>query len=154
MTDLPKVKIELESAAIYSSYPNYNFKSEMEHVASELRRTHTNLQKINDELFHFMERCLPRQIFERMRNRNSDGEEDLDELLCSAVKQILQETEELKEAVQSEKGPEEEKKMPFFSRFSRVSQSFSKSRRKDIHHVVVSLWNKSAGKIVRTVTTK
>ena len=96
MTDLPKVKIELESAAIYSSYPNYNFKSEMEHVASELRRTHTNLQKINDgkrqekrtqkisfytELFHFMERCLPRQIFERMRNRNSDGEEDLDELV-------------------------------------------------------------------------
>lgn len=48
ITDLPKVKIDLESAAIYSSYPNYNFKSEMEHVASELRRTHTNLQKIND----------------------------------------------------------------------------------------------------------
>jgi len=152
MTDLPKIKIALESAVIYRSYPNYDFKSEMEHVASELRRTQTNLQKINDELFHFMERCLPRQIYERMRNRNFNGEEDLDELLCAAVKQIWKETDELKEAVQSEKGPEEEKKekLPLFSRFIRVSQSFSKSRRKDIHRVVVSLWNKSAGKIVGT----
>ncbi len=51
MTDLPKIKIDLESAAIYCSYPNYDFKNEMEHVASELRRTHTNLQKINDGTF-------------------------------------------------------------------------------------------------------
>ena len=40
--------MDLDSAAIYHSYPNYNFKSELERMARELRVLHANLQKIND----------------------------------------------------------------------------------------------------------
>ena len=61
MTDLPKIKIALESAVIYRSYPNYDFKSEMEHVASELRRTQTNLQKINDGKL-YLAKCIQDMI--------------------------------------------------------------------------------------------
>ena len=48
LSTMPSIKRKLETASVYRSYPNFDFKGELEKVASELRSMHKKLHLINN----------------------------------------------------------------------------------------------------------